>query len=219
MNLSQLMEKLGYQFQDVTLLERALTHRSFSKTHNERLEFLGDAVLDFIITAELFTRYAELSEGGLSRLRSTLVNGDTLAEIAKELTLPQYLHLGPGELRSGGIYRSSILSNVMEAVIGAVYLDSDLATCKVHVLNWLNAKMEIIQKEGVKKDPKTLLQELLQAKKMHLPRYKILSISGREHTQLYSVKCEITGKTAVGTGSSRRRAEQDAAQRLMQELV
>lgn len=195
----------------------AVTHRSFSATNNERLEFLGDSILGFFIAEKLYQEQSHLTEGDLSRLRSNLVNGDMLAELARELRLNEYMHVGAGEMKSGGIHRRSILSNAMEAIIGAIYLDGGLEQCKAFIMRLFQNRFAVISSEGVRKDPKTQLQEFLQSRKMPLPFYEILSIEGREHNQLFKVQCRIpdSTKAAIGSGTSRRRAEQDAAQKLL----
>jgi ribonuclease-3 len=215
--LDVLSERLGYSFQDITLLEMALTHRSLGVINNERLEFLGDAVLNFCIGEKLFHEYPNLTEGGLSRLRSNLVNGETLAKIAQELRIYDYLRLGVGEMKSGGVQRKSILANTMEAIIGAIYLDSGIGICQQRVLSWFTEQFVLLMSEGVRKDPKTQLQEHLQANKMPLPHYTLLTVDGREHSQVFKVQCRVAGlrQVAIGVGSSRRRAEQDAAQRFL----
>lgn len=216
-NLKALNDRLGYQFKNLNLLETALTHRSFAALNNERLEFLGDSLLNFLMGQKVYQDYPDLTEGDLSRLRANLVNGDVLAEIARGLKINQHMRLGAGELKSGGPNRRSILSNAMEAVIGAVFLDGGLDECKACVLRLFKERFEILSTEGVKKDPKTQLQECVQSKKMSLPYYEVLSIEGREHNQVFKVQCRIpdTSQAAVGSGTSRRRAEQDAAKKLL----
>lgn len=216
-SLDKLCEKLEYKFHDITFLERALTHRSRGLMNNERLEFLGDSVLNFCITEKLFSEYPKLSEGGLSRLRSNLVNGDVLATMAKELTINQYLRLGAGEMKSGGLHRKSILANVFEAVVGAIFLDGGIAASQSCILAWYASRFTNISTRGVTKDPKTQLQEYLQAKKQSLPKYSVLAIEGREHNQIFKVECRVSGltQTAIGEGTSRRRAEQNAAEKYL----
>ncbi|HVV67879.1 MAG TPA: ribonuclease III [Gammaproteobacteria bacterium] len=215
--LEKLNEQLGYTFRDISLLETALTHRSYGHINNERLEFLGDALLNFYIAEKLFQGYPDLTEGGLSRMRANLVNGDALAELARKLKINDYLRLGAGEQKSGGVQRSSILSNAMEAIIGAIYLDGGAAACQQCILNWLSNQIAAITTQGVQKDPKTQLQEFLQAKHLALPQYHVLSVDGREHNQVFKIECRVKGipKNTIGKGSSRRRAEQDAAQKFL----
>lgn len=217
-SLSILCQKLGHTFKNPSLLEDALSHRSCRGQNNERMEFLGDAILNFVITAHLFRTCPEAREGELSRLRANLVRGDTLAVLAQEFELGVYLRLGAGELKSGGSRRTSILADAMEAVVGAIYLDGGLAACEPCILNWfasrLNSFAEVLPSL---KDAKTRLQEYLQGKRLPLPQYNILSIDGAAHQQIFSIECRIDGtaQTAVGIGSSRRRAEQDAAQKIL----
>lgn len=215
--LSTLCENLGYQFNDLQLLELALTHRSYGVLNNERLEFLGDGVLNFITTEHLYKEFTNLSEGGLSRLRANLVNGEVLATLAIELNISDYLRLGAGEMKSGGPHRRSILSNTMEAVIGAIFLDGGIDACRERIYDWYEARFNSITEEGVKKDPKSSLQEYVQSKKMAMPYYEVLAIEGKEHNQNFRVRCRIpdTSKSALGCGTSRRRAEQEAAQKLL----
>ncbi len=216
-SLDKLGETLGYKFHDISLLETALTHRSCGHNNNERLEFLGDALLNFYVADNLFQQYPDMTEGGLSRMRANLVNGDALAVLAKEFMISNYLRLGAGELKSGGIQRKSILSNAMEAIIGAIYLDGGNDVCRQRILSWLSDKIDAITTDGVQKDPKTLLQEYLQARKMALPHYQVLAVDGKEHSQVFKVDCRVPGvpHVAIGLGSSRRRAEQDAAQKFL----
>ncbi len=219
-SLDDLSEKLGYRFKDKSLLEIALTHRSRAALNNERFEFLGDAILNFFIADHLFQQYPQLTEGGLSRSRANLVNGDMLAELAKELGISDYLRLGVGELKSGGVERKSILANVMEAIIGAIYLDGGGQVCQECILTWFISRLEMLDSQGVKKDPKTRLQEYLQARKMSLPQYIVLAVKGSEHDQKFCIECRISGITEIaqGYGTSRRRAEQDAADNFLKLL-
>jgi len=209
----KLCKRLDYQFDRTELLETALTHRSAGSSNNERLEYLGDSVLNFIVADALYHRFQKASEGKLSRLRANLVNGSTLADIARSLQLGEFLRLGPGELKSGGFRRDSILAGAMEAVIGAVYLDGGFKASHDLVMRIYHGLFEEISLDMVIKDPKTRLQEYLQSKKMPLPSYNILSIEGRDHDQSFSVECVIEGlmTPVIGGGSSRRKAEQDAA--------
>lgn len=215
--LDKLCKKLGYTFKDFTYLDMALTHRSRSSANNERLEFLGDSLLNFCIAQKLFQTYPDLDEGGLSRLRANLVNGDVLAEIAQEFRVSDYLRLGAGEIKSGGVLRKSILANVVEAIIGAIYLDSDVNICQQKILTWYAARLKAITVKGVTKDPKTQLQEFAQAKKMPLPKYVLVATEGKDHNQRFRIECQVPGWTfsAIGEGTSRRRAEQDAAEKFL----
>ena len=218
--LEKLSQKLGYTFKDQSLLEAALSHRSIGNQNYERLEFLGDSILNFVIAAELFFRYPKAKEGELSRLRANLVNGETLAILAREYKIGDYLRLGIGELKSGGFQRQSILADAMEAIIGAIYLDSDVITCQRQIQNWFASRLDNITSLSVLKDSKTQLQEYLQAQKLSLPEYKILSIEGEAHAQTFHIECRVTGLdyTTAGIGSSRRKAEQQAAQKLLEYL-
>jgi ribonuclease III len=214
--LDSLMQKLGYKFKDITLLQAALTHRSVKGKNNERLEFFGDAFLNFIIAEQLYILFDTAKEGELSRWRASLVNGETLAEIAKEFRLGEYLRLGPGELKSGGFTRKSILADALEAIIGAIYFDANFGVCRDRVLNWFKTRLKAIH-PYVEKDPKTKLQEYLQAKHLPLPRYEILALEGEAHAQLFHIKCQVAGFSFAteGTGSSRRKAEQFAAEKYL----
>lgn len=211
------MTKLGYAFKDPQLLERALTHRSVPGGNNERLEFLGDSVINFIMAAELYERFPNAKEGQLSRLRSTFVKGETLAEIAKDLQLGDAIRLGPGELKSGGFERVSILEDVMEAITGAIYLDSSMDICRECVLRWYGDRLDQASLQNQYKDPKTQLQELLQKDRFPLPEYVLVKTEGEAHEQTFYIHCvvESVGLTAEGVGTSRRRAEQQAAERML----
>ncbi|WP_087023795.1 ribonuclease III [Thaumasiovibrio subtropicus] len=210
----RLERKLGYTFNDVDFLNLALTHRSANSQHNERLEFLGDSILSFVIADDLYHRFPKVDEGDMSRMRATLVRGKTLAELGREFELGDVLKLGPGELKSGGFRRDSILADAVEAIIGAIYLDSDLETVRPIVLSWYQSRLESIQPGVGQKDPKTRLQELLQGKRLPLPVYSVIQVKGEAHNQEFTVQCEVTGldKPVVGKGSSRRKAEQAAAE-------
>jgi ribonuclease III len=216
-----LCKRLAYQFSREELLDTALTHRSAGSLNNERLEYLGDSVLNFIIADVLYHRFKTASEGKLSRLRANLVNGETLAEIARTLQLGDFLHLGPGELKSGGFGRDSILAGAMESIIGAVYLDGGFKQSHDLVMRIYHDILEEISLDSLMKDPKTRLQEYLQAQKMPLPTYNVLSITGRDHNQIFNVDCVIHGllNPVVGKGSSRRKAEQDAANRALELIM
>jgi ribonuclease-3 len=215
--LAELSRRLGYTFADKTLLEAAVSHRSIGSKNYERLEFLGDAVLNFVIAAALFRKYSKAKEGELSRLRASLVNGETVAELAHELNVGDYLRLGVGELKSGGTNRESILADALEAIIGAIYLDAGFSVSEQHILQWYAPRLEKIVNVKIPKDPKTQLQEYLQAKQMALPEYKILNITGESHAQLFQVTCKISSPkyTSRGEGNNRRRAEQAAAQAML----
>jgi ribonuclease-3 len=219
-SLKPLMRALKYEFRDEKLLARALTHRSASAIHNERLEFLGDSLLNYIIAQNLFLHFERATEGELTRLRAKFVKGETLSEIATELGVSQYLRLGIGELRSGGKQRPSILADALEAIIAAIYLDSDLETCKQQVEGWFGARLSESSLIHDQKDSKTRLQEYLQARKKALPEYEVLSIEGEAHAQIFRVICKIDllDKPTEGIANSRRKAEQQAAARALRLL-
>jgi len=214
MDYGPLQRKLGYSFAQASLLQQALTHRSHSTQHNERVEFLGDSVLNCCIAHELYQRYADLKEGELSRLRANLVRQETLAELAQELELGSYLRLGEGELKSGGFRRPSILADGLEALFGAVFLDGGFAAAQGVVRGRYASLLEHLDPETLGKDPKTLLQELLQARKLPLPQYAVVGTKGAAHQQLFQVECQIPQLAirTTGFGASRRIAEQEAAQ-------
>lgn len=215
--LDRLCTELCYRFADTALLEAALTHRSAGSVNNERLEFLGDAILNFTIAAELYRRFAEASEGELSRLRASLVKGETLALLARELSLGDYLNLGQGELKSGGYERDSTLADTLEAVIGAVYLDGGLEACQTMLRSLYHYRFAKLSPATQLKDPKTRLQEYLQSRKMAPPLYSVLEIKGEAHAQTFLVACHAAGTYATqGEGNSRRRAEQDAACKVLE---
>jgi len=218
--LEKLQRVLGYQYQDSALLQQALTHRSAYYKHNERLEFLGDSVLGFIISDALFKQFPEVPEGDLSRMRATLVKGLTLAELAREFELSDSLILGPGELKSGGFRRDSILADTVEALIGAMYLDSDMETTRERVLAWYATRLAAIEPGIGQKDAKTQLQEWLQGRKQELPQYQVVEVKGEAHNQEFTIHCTITAldMPVQGTGTSRRKAEQKAAQKALELL-
>jgi ribonuclease-3 len=216
--VSGLMKKLGYQFQQVALLEQALTHRSCKGEHNERLEFLGDALLSMVIAEALYQHFPKAREGDLTRMRSSLVKGITLAEIAKELELAEYLRLGPGEMKSGGLRRESIQADAVEAILGAIFLDSGIDACKERILSWFGSRLTSIQ-PGVQKDSKTQLQEYLQGRRLALPLYEVIETQGDDHDQLFTVRCTVQGRAPVtASGPSRRKAEQDSARILLEQI-
>lgn len=219
--LNILQKKLGYTFKDETMLVRALTHRSAGSRHNERLEFLGDSLLSMVIADALFHRFPKVNEGDMSRMRATLVREKTLAELAREFELGDYLILGPGELKSGGFRRESILADAVEAIIGAVYLDADIEQMKSMLLAWYDERLNDIQPGIEQKDPKTRLQELLQGKRKPLPTYAVVNVVGEAHNQEFTVHCQIDGMPhpVVGMGTSRRKAEQSAAEHALEVLL
>jgi ribonuclease III len=215
-----LQERLGHRFRDARLLVQALTHRSHSTPHNERLEFLGDGVLNCIVAAELYNRFANLREGELSRLRASLVREQRLHELAAGLALGDHLRLGEGELKSGGFRRPSILADALEALIGAVYLDGGFDAVREAVVRLYQPLLETLDAKGADKDPKTRLQEWLQSRKYALPQYSVIATRGAAHDQRFEVECvvhEVSVRT-VGTGTSRRLAEQEAARLAFERL-
>lgn len=212
---NELTKRLGYIFRDAALLARALTHRSRSSRNYERLEFLGDSILSFVIADVLYDRFPQLSEGELTRLRATLVRRETLAALARELDLGDCLDLGGGELKSGGFDRDSILADGLEAVFGAVYKDGGIETVREVVLRLYKPILDSIDPSSILKDPKTRLQEFLQRKSLATPIYNVLEVSGEPHQQHFVVECRVPGMAEAvrGEGSSRRYAEQAAARR------
>ncbi|HCU85383.1 MULTISPECIES: ribonuclease III [unclassified Methylophilus] len=215
-----LQTRISYSFTQPALLQQALTHRSFSATNNERLEFLGDSVLNFIIAHQLFNLFPNLPEGDLSRLRAKLVREASLAEIAADLHLGDALKLGEGELKSAGWRRPSILADALEAIVGAVYLDGGFEAAQQVVALLYRDKLQTIDPKAIDKDAKSQLQEYLQSKKMDLPEYQVVSIEGEAHAQSFTVQCFIKKLklTTTGVGTSRRVAEQQAAKLAMDEI-
>jgi len=222
---NKLLKQLQYQFQDPQLLQQALTHRSADVRNNERLEYLGDAILSFVIAEALFERFPQVKEGKLSRLRASLVKGVTLAEIGRELSLGEVLILGPGELKSGGYRRESILADTVEAILGAVYLDSGIAQVKSLILSLYDERLTSIDVDEVIKDPKTRLQELLQSRKQPLPLYSVNEVkTTAQQSPLFEASCQVAllDKVVMAKGSSHRKAEQKSAQRaltLLEEIL
>ena len=218
-SLDKLKRHLDYKFGDEALLETALTHRSVTQNNNERLEYLGDAVLGMVIAEELFKRFPEANEGELSRLRASLVKGETLAEIALSFDLGDVIRLGQGELKSGGFRRKSILADAFEAILGAIYLDGGFESCRNIILKQFSLRLDSVSPETAEKDPKTRLQEYRQASKQSLPEYEIVNVTGEEHAQTFTVECVVTGMPPVrAKGSSRRKAEQAAATMILETL-
>ena len=215
-----LRDALGYECKDTALLEAALTHRSAGGPHNERLEFLGDAVLNCVVAKLVFSEFAAADEGDLSRFRASLVSGETLAVIAQEIHLGEQLRLGSGELKSGGFRRKSILADALEALFGAIYLDGGFEAA-AHVIERLFVpRLDRLPTAAELKDPKTRLQETLQAQGLPLPTYSVDAVTGEAHNQQFEVACTVNalGLRTTATGPSRRRAEQAAAQLLLDEL-
>ena len=218
--LIALQRRLQHEFSNANLLTQAVTHRSFSLDHNERLEFLGDSVLNLAVADLLYERLSALPEGDLSRVRANLVKQDTLHHLAVELGLPDVIRLGEGETRSGGQKRPSILADALEAVIGAVYLDGGFAAAQGLVQRLFKAVEINPTMEAIGKDPKTELQEWLQGRKMNLPLYRVVGTLGAAHKQTFDVECEITelNFSERGIGGSRRSGEQAAAAAMLQTL-
>lgn len=210
--LERLCQRLGHSFDRRDLLELALTHRSHGSRNNERLEFLGDSILGFTIGAALFEQFPQGREGQLSRLRAQLVSGETLAKLAREMELGDCLRLGEGEMKSGGFRRASILADAVEALIGAIYLDAGLETARERILAWYAPRLQNLSLETAK-DPKTRLQEWLQARSRPLPEYKVVEIAGAEHAQKFIVECKVSGlsQPVRGEAANRRAAEKAAA--------
>ena len=219
--INVLEKHFGYQFKNSELLDQALTHRSASKKHYERLEFLGDSILGFVISGELYNRFPDANEGELTRLRSQIVKGETLAKISKELELREFVNFGPGELKSGSRRRASILADVLESIIGAIFIDSDLPTVEKIILTLFASKLASSHPDKILKDPKTRLQEYLQSRGMDLPEYEVEEITGPAHKQHFKVLCKIValGLVEQGEGGSRKHAEQDAAKKIYEKVT
>lgn len=218
--INWLDKELQYRFTNIDLFNQALTHRSASKENNERLEFLGDAVLDFVVSEKLFILRPNASEGDLSKLRSFLVKETTLAALALELGLGEYLILGSGELKAGGFRRESILSDALEAIFGAVFLDQGFDAARKVINHLYSGRYSKLPELCDLRDPKTILQEWLQERKMPLPSYELSQILGKNHEQLFLVNCSISGESisTQGKSTTRRKAEQKAAQKMIKLL-
>jgi len=216
----RLARQLGHGFQREELLDQALTHRSAGGTNNERLEFLGDALIGFVVAGALVGRLPEADEGTLSRMRAALVKRESLAELARGLALGDYLKLGAGELRTGGHNRDSILADALEAVLGAVYLDAGFEVARSVAMDLFRNPLSEVSAAPAEKDPKTRLQELLQARRRPIPEYQVVSIGGSQHAQSFRVSCLLPDQATLtqGEGSSRRRAEQAAAEAMLARL-
>lgn len=216
-----LIRRLGYSFHDPSLVNLALTHRSIGATNNERMEFLGDSIVNFVIGEALFQKFPQCREGDLSQMRAQLVKGTTLAEIAKEFEVGDCLNLGVGELKSGGFRRESILADALEALIGAIYIDGGMDSCRLRILQWYDSRLELISPEAGIKDAKSRLQELLQSKHKELPVYHVVDMQGSDHQQTFSVEVEIVHLKSrfCGSGGNRRVAEQAAAAQALAELL
>ncbi len=221
MNPDIIYANTGYQFRQQELLEQALTHRSYSRsTNNERLEFLGDSILNLVISNHIYRRFIDADEGDLSRIRAFLVKQESLARIARKIDLGQYIHLGGGELKSGGFRRASILSDALEALIAAIYLDSDYSQTEAAVICLYQDLLQEAEENSNLKDPKTQLQEYLQEQKRDLPSYQVVKTTGKSHNQVFTVSCRIIdpGMESSGNGSSRKKAEQQAAQIMLDQM-
>jgi ribonuclease-3 len=214
----RLADALGHRFQDPRLLIQSLTHRSHSTPHNERLEFLGDSVLNCTVAALLFGHFADEPEGALSRLRASLVRQETLAELAAGLSIGDYLRLGEGELKSGGFRRPSILADALESLFGAIYLDAGFAAAHAVITRLYTPLIDRIDPKAAGKDAKTALQEWLQGRRQPLPEYRLLSVAGEAHDQDFIVECMACSLLTRGTGKSRRAAEQLAAADMLEKL-
>ena len=215
--LHLLQRHLHTDIRDEQLLKLALTHRSHAKKNNERLEFLGDSLLNCLIADKLYHQFPKAKEGQLSRLRAQLVKGDTLAKMAQEFALGDYLIMGEGELKSGGFRRNSILADTLEAIIGAVYLDGGIDACRTIIDKWFRSRLEMLSLDELQKDPKTRLQEFMQARQRSLPHYKVVDIAGAPHDQSFTIECEVDMLNEVmrATATSRRSAEKLAAEKVL----
>jgi ribonuclease-3 len=221
LSLNRLQLTLDYRFKQEELLKQALTHRSFCRgANNERLEFLGDSVLSLVISHNIYNQQPNASEGDLSRIRASLVNEAALARIARDINLGDYIFLGGGELKSGGFRRESILSDTLEAILGAIYLDSDFIQVQTSILYLYRAYLQDLPSQSSLKDPKTRLQEYLQSEKINIPEYVVMKTIGKSHDQTFTLTCRIHSLNIAtsGTGSSRKKAEQDAAVKALKAL-
>ena len=216
----RLFKRLGYPFSSLDLVDQALTHRSHGACNNERLEFLGESLLNFIIAQALYEQFPEASEGQLSRLRAQLVKGACLAEVSRELELGDCLRLGPGELKSGGYRRDSILADAVEALLAAVYLEGGMDSCRRSVVSLFDTRLAALSLQDTQKDAKSRLQEFLQARGEPLPEYAVLTVSGPAHAQRFKVSCRVSllPEPMTGSAQSRRAAEQAAAQQVLDRL-
>lgn len=219
-SLAVLTQRIDYTFNDIDYLQTALTHRSAQSNNNERMEFLGDAILSYLISIELYRRFPEAQEGELSRLRASLVKGETLAKVANEMNLGDFLTMGSGELKSGGYRRSSTLADAFEAVIGAVYLDGGLDAASQFINRFFSQRLDECDPNKAQKDPKTRLQEYLQGLNRPLPDYDVVETKGKAHNQTFKVECRVVGlqEPVYGGGTSRRKAEQMAAEAALELL-
>ncbi|PPI88938.1 ribonuclease III [Candidatus Pantoea edessiphila] len=215
--INKLQNKIGYTFIHLELLKQALTHRSANSKHNERLEFLGDSILNYVIANVLYHKFPSINEGDMSRMRATLVRGNTLAEMARKFDLGECLRLGTGELKSGGFRRESILADTVEAIIGGIFLDSNIYTIEKLILSWYQTQLDEISPGDKQKDYKTRLQEFLQSRHLPLPTYLMVMVRGEAHDQEFTIHCQVSGinEPIVGVGFSRRKAEQAAAKQAL----
>ena len=220
-SINSLMYKLEYTFKNKKLLTEAITHRSAGNCNNERLEYLGDAILGFVIAEALFDKFPQAPEGILSRLRASLVNQESLADLARKHKLGDYLILGSGELKSGGYRRASILSDAVEAIMGAIIKDQGIESSKAWILDLFSERLDALCLDNWKKDPKTRLQEYLQARQLDIPHYTLISQEGLPHEQIFKVECSISlsDKKHVGSGVSRKKAEQHAAELMLTQIA
>ncbi|MGK2896834.1 MAG: ribonuclease III [Candidatus Makana argininalis] len=218
--IHNLQKKIGYFFKKQEFFLQALTHRSASRTHNERLEFLGDSILNYVITSALYKKFKLINEGDMSRMRSTLVKENTLAELAKDFNLGECLRLGQGEIKNGGSHRESVLADTIEALIGSIFLDSNINTSEKIILNWYKINLNKISPGNKQKDSKTKLQEYLQSIHLPLPNYLIVNTNFKYNFQEFIIYCNIIGiiQPILGRGFSRRKAEQNAAQKAIKIL-
>jgi ribonuclease-3 len=216
----RLEERLGYQFQDQEQFQLALTHRSFGARNNERLEFLGDSILNFIVGEALYRRFPDAREGQLSRLRSQMVKGDTLAELAREFQLGDCLVLGEGEMKSGGHRRDSILADTVEALIGTIYLESGFEICRERVVSWYQSRLDGLSLDSHSKDAKTRLQEYMQSRRQPLPEYQVVEVEGEAHAHMFTIECHVSllKKPTRARASNRREAEKQAAADALRQL-
>ena len=216
-SLDRLQARIGYRFKDTELLERALTHRSRGTQNYERLEFLGDSILGFVVAEQLFKLFSDVREGRLSRIRSSLVRRETLAAVAREMNLSDYLIMGEGELKSGGFNRESILADVVESMIAAIYLDAGMDKAREIIHAWLAPYFSEATQQSSFKDAKSRLQEAMQKRGLPLPHYQIIETTGEQHEQEFTVRCELPelGLQCDAQGASRRAAEQQAAEHLL----
>jgi ribonuclease-3 len=219
-NVQILEKQLGHEFSDKSLLKIALTHCSAGNPNNERFEFLGDSLVNLVMAENLYKTFPTATEGQLTRLRAACVKGETLATIAQDFQVGNYLRLGSGELKSGGAHRPSILADALEAIIAAIYLDSDFETVKKLILSWYAPRLEALSLEATQKDPKTQLQEYMQSKHHPLPTYTVTELQGDSHDQFFVVSCEVAllSEPVMGQGASRRKAEQAAARTALEKL-